>query len=285
MECINWPKEMKNWEFRKRRQNWPNKKTLKMVMDAGCDVIITPFQLAFISVTLVNEVSVMRYPKMMISFSKAETILMRSFTPVQQIVYHMLRCFAKAELFPASSSLCTYHIKTLMFWSVEEKPRHWWEENNVVVICCQLLHDFSVMLSNGCCKNYFLPKYNLFKYFDNRKDFLKRFNADIYSNRDMFVHWFYNSCLEEEMVSVFPPVPETVKQLARFCPLWYKALKKGFGTPYYILFECNGKHGRHIPFKLVVRVIILIILYVFSRIDTVNWDIMHLMSLYVILFY
>jgi len=59
-----------------------------------------------------------------LSFSRAEIVLINSWMPVQQIVYHMLRVFMKTELLKgsdASEVLSNYHIKTLVMWACEQK--------------------------------------------------------------------------------------------------------------------------------------------------------------------
>jgi len=57
-----------------------------------------------------------------LSFSRAEIVLINSWTKVQQIVYHMLRFFMKTEGLgkirdnAGNKILSNYNIKTLMLW-------------------------------------------------------------------------------------------------------------------------------------------------------------------------
>ena len=70
-----------------------------------------------------------------LSFSRAEIVLINSWMPVQQIVYHLLRVFMKTERLTDSADnygsgrLSNYHIKTLMLWAYELKTRSWWTDN------------------------------------------------------------------------------------------------------------------------------------------------------------
>ena len=61
------------------------------------------------------------------SFSRAEVTLIRSWTPIQQLVYHMLRYVAKQQSFVNGRMMIRwyvhYHIKTLMLWACERKSR------------------------------------------------------------------------------------------------------------------------------------------------------------------
>ena len=88
--------------------------------------------------------------------------------PVQQIVYHLLRYFIKTERLTdcadnsGAGTLSNYHIKTLMLWACELKPRSWWTENlNLVRICVELLNTLSVWLSDIRCPHYFISNCNL----------------------------------------------------------------------------------------------------------------------------
>jgi len=103
-----------------------------------------------------------------LSFSRAEIVLINSWMPVQQIVYHMLRYFITTERLTdcadnsEAGTLSNYHIKTLMLWACELKPRSWWTENlNLVRICVELLNTLSVWLTDTRCPHYFVNSCNL----------------------------------------------------------------------------------------------------------------------------
>ena len=103
-----------------------------------------------------------------LSFSRAEIVLINSWMPVQQIIYHMLRYFLKTEQLTDCADNCgagtlnNYHIKTLMLWACELKTRTWWTENlNLVRICFELLHTLTVWLTEKRCPHYFINNCNL----------------------------------------------------------------------------------------------------------------------------
>jgi len=105
-----------------------------------------------------------------LSFSRAEIVLLNSWMPVQQIVYHMLRVFVKTELLKesdSSESLSNYHIKTLMMWACELKSNTFWTGDlNLIRVCVVLLHTLSVWLTDTRCRHYFIDNCNLMdKYF------------------------------------------------------------------------------------------------------------------------
>jgi len=101
-----------------------------------------------------------------LSFSRAEIVLLNSWTPVQQIVYHVLRVFMKTEglmesVDNGSCALSNYHIKTSMLWACELKPRNWWTDNSLVRICVKLLNHLGASITNAQCPHYFIIHCNL----------------------------------------------------------------------------------------------------------------------------
>jgi len=104
-----------------------------------------------------------------LSFSRAEIVLLNSWMPVQQIVYHMLRFFIKSERLTnikdstGTKILSNYHIKMLTLWACELKPQRWWTDNmNVVRICVEFLHILADWLKNKIHPHYFVNNCNLF---------------------------------------------------------------------------------------------------------------------------
>ena len=101
-------------------------------------------------------------------------MLLNSWTPVQQIVYHMLRYFVKTKGFTDITDnsghkiLSNYNIKTLMLWACESKGSSWWtDELNVVGICVELLHVLADWITAARCPQYFVNDCNLFDTLDN----------------------------------------------------------------------------------------------------------------------
>ena len=93
-----------------------------------------------------------------LSFSRAEIVLLNSWISLQQFAYHMLRVFVKLERLTDSANnsgaatLSNYHIKTLIMWACELKPRSWWNEDlNVVsdlpLLLNSLFHDTTLNLA------------------------------------------------------------------------------------------------------------------------------------------
>ena len=129
------------------------------------------------------------------SFSRAEVTLIRSWTPIQQLVYHMLRYFAKQTIIREwkddDKVVCTYHIKTLMLWACERKSPVWWESNCVIVLCSKLLGTLMKWIGKKMCPHYFIPEWNLFDYTMKES---RRFETiemlNIHTNIHVLSKWF-----------------------------------------------------------------------------------------------
>ena len=164
--CLSWPTQAADWTSRHREYGWPDSATVKRALSNGCDVVP-------VAHLLCRQDKWNSNCQWRLSFSRAEIVLLNSWIPVQQIVYHMLRIFVKTERLTDSANnagvkaFSNYHIKTLMLWACELKPRSWWSDDlNVVRICVKLLHDLAVWLSDGRCANYFITNCNLLNFLD-----------------------------------------------------------------------------------------------------------------------
>jgi len=154
--CPQWPREAHNWRTRPRNHKWPTIDTISKVVQNGCHVVFAQHR------HCKDDRDQWR-----ISFSVSEIILLQSWTQIQQIVYHLLRVFAKRELIQTECPkkdevLCSYHLKTLMLWTCEEMPPEWWKSFSVIAISCELLKKLSRWIKRRHFPNYFIPEANLF---------------------------------------------------------------------------------------------------------------------------
>ena len=161
VRCLSWPSQAADWPTRHRNYGWPDSATVDRVLSNGCDVV----QIAH---RQCRQDEWMRKYQWRLSFSRAEIVLINSWMPVQQIVYHLLRVIMKTEKCTESadnsgvSTLSNYHIKTLMLWACEMKPLSWWTDDlSLVRICVELLHTLAVWLTEARCPHYFINNSNL----------------------------------------------------------------------------------------------------------------------------
>jgi len=151
VRCLSWPSQAADWPTRHKIYGWPDSPAVDYIVNNGCDMVGVAHRRC-------------RTDKWMsefqwrTSFSRAEIVLINSWMPVQQIVYHMLRVFMKEERLTdsvdtAEGGKCSnYHIKTLMLWHCEIKRRNWWTDDlDLVKICVQLLHKLGEWLTDAWC--------------------------------------------------------------------------------------------------------------------------------------
>jgi len=199
IRCLSWPSQAADWPSRYRGYGWPDSATVHCIVSSGCDVVNVAHKMC-------KQDEWMGKCQWRLSFSRAEIVLLNSWVPVQQIVYHMLRVFVKrlTENNADVYALSNYHMKTLMLWSCELKPRSWWTDDlNVVRICVELLHIMAVWLSGASCPNYFITNCNLLGYNDN-----------LYSTQ----------CIARNLISITEPwlaewfINHYVQECAQSCP-------------------------------------------------------------------
>jgi len=164
--CVMWPPQAAEWPTRSRSHGWPDRPTTDVIVNNGCDVV------PVVHPNCQQDEWMSKY-QWRLSFSRAEITLLNSWTPVQQIIYHMLRFVLKHEIFSKTKDsdknlpkLCNYHIKTLMLWECEQRPQSWWSaESSFVKLCSSLLYKLCDWVADECCQQYFITNCNLLDHF------------------------------------------------------------------------------------------------------------------------
>ena len=107
------------------------------------------------------------------SFVLSERYLVRTFNHVQFKVYGLLKLLEYERLdvrdnTPMNECMITsYHIKTTMFWALENTPTIIWTPERLILcfrLCVVYLRHF---LRAKYLPNYFVPNYNLFRKLTN----------------------------------------------------------------------------------------------------------------------
>jgi len=193
VRCLSWPSQAADWPTRHEDNDWPDSATVNRVVNNGCDLVRVAHSLCR------NDVW-MDQSQCRLSFSRAEIVLISSFSPVQQIVYYMLRLFAKTMKLTdnaadsGSSALSNYHIKTLMLWACEMKPKSWWSNDlNLIGICVDLLHTLADWLIDVRFPHYFVNNCNLTS--GNSLN-LQMIASELMSIDEAYLStWFANNCI------------------------------------------------------------------------------------------
>ena len=84
IRCLVWPPQAAEWQTRRREHGWPDTATIDCIINTGCDIV-------HVAHTRCGYDEVMNKAQWRLSFSRAETVLLKSWSPKQQLVYHVLR--------------------------------------------------------------------------------------------------------------------------------------------------------------------------------------------------
>ncbi|KAK3092928.1 hypothetical protein FSP39_008983 [Pinctada imbricata] len=153
MPCCTWPDIANDWLVRERSNDWPSCETIQNIAGNGCHVV-----------PVGDPDSPYADHQWRISFSVAERTLMHSFNHTQFLVYNLLRLTLKRVIektFPGV--LCSYFMKTTLFYTAENTPREFWRVDNIekcFKICLSVLFFYVDLVY---CPNYFIPEYNMIK--------------------------------------------------------------------------------------------------------------------------
>ena len=212
IRCLTWPPQAADWPTRHRNYGWPDSATVDRVVSNGCDVVPVAHRQC-------RQHKWLGKCQWRLSFSRAEIVLINSWMPVQQIVYHMLRVFVKTERLTESDNygtgtLSNYHNKTLMLWACELKPNSWWTDDlNLMRLCVQLLHNLAIWLKEAQCQHYFINTCNLVdKSFGPQ--IVDRLLVDTAWLSSWFVNNYIRKCAEvcpESVLRLFDDVSTSMK--------------------------------------------------------------------------
>ena len=151
MSCQEWPKEADHWKTRQRPSGWPSKQLIQRVIAGGCHVVPTSHPKSM------NPDVEWRY-----SFSVAERTLAQSLTDIQRQCYVLLKTIVMHEL-SRPDILCSYHLKTLLFWQCEKIGALAWSIcTGLAASLLSLLDELLLCVANQYLPNYFIPECNLF---------------------------------------------------------------------------------------------------------------------------
>ena len=154
IHCPFWPRGAEEWLHRPRRYGWPTSTDITQITDFGCHLVAVGYPL-----------SSSKEMEWRISFSFAERILVWSFNHVQIQCYAVMKIilkeFIKVRCSPPNYVLCSYFIKTFLFWKFELTESTFWRAENFRACISFLLVEFTKCIQNRELPHYFFPSFNL----------------------------------------------------------------------------------------------------------------------------
>ncbi|XP_063409119.1 uncharacterized protein LOC134692591 [Mytilus trossulus] len=153
LKCDTWICQAKPWVGRPRTA-WPSPELISKII--SCGVLFVPIGC---------KGSINQNIEWRISFSVAENFLIFSFSHTQLLCYAILKILLK-ELVEKHQDLkgllCSYFIKTLMFWILEETDLYVWRPDNIIPCFMACLKRLLYCVRYSILSHYFIPENNLF---------------------------------------------------------------------------------------------------------------------------
>ncbi|VDI82898.1 Hypothetical predicted protein [Mytilus galloprovincialis] len=172
LKCDQWIFQAQPWIYRPRT-TWPPVDIISKI--TSCGVLFVPIGL---------KGSCSENLQWRISFSVAEKFLIFSFSHTQLLCYALLKIFLKEiveKCEDLKGLLCSYFLKTLMFWISEESNPSVWRPNNIIPCFMACLKRLLYCVEYEALLHYFIPDNNLF---------YLRFNV---TNKDKLITILINS--------------------------------------------------------------------------------------------
>ncbi|XP_022315409.1 uncharacterized protein LOC111119495 [Crassostrea virginica] len=151
--CDFWPSSASSWI--NRCHSWPDREVADGIVRNGCHFV-----------PIGNPLGLHEHEEWRISFSVAEHKLVNTMNHCQFLTYGLLKIFLKEVIDKQSAEtsklLCSYHMKTAVFWVLQQNVVPLWCPQNLLAgfwVCFKLLLKW---VYKGVCPNFFIPQNNLF---------------------------------------------------------------------------------------------------------------------------
>nr|XP_022305592.1 uncharacterized protein LOC111112406 [Crassostrea virginica] len=148
-----WPLSASYWI--NRCHSWPDREVVNEIVRNGCHFV-----------PIGHPLGLHEQEEWRISFSLAEHKLVHSMNLCQFLTYGLLKIFLKEVIDEQSEEtnqlLCSYHMKTVIFWVIQQNAVQLWCPQNLLAgfwVCFKLLLKW---VYEGACPNFFIPENNLF---------------------------------------------------------------------------------------------------------------------------
>ena len=140
---------------RPRHFVWPSQHDKEYIEQFGCHLV-----------PVGHPLSARKSLEWRLSFSIAERTLVWSFNHTQLQCYAVMKLLLKeyiktqcAEKY--KSVLCSYFIKTFLFWQFEKMERSFWKIANLSGCLIYLFREVYSCIQTGVLRHYFVPRFNL----------------------------------------------------------------------------------------------------------------------------
>ncbi|VDH98378.1 Hypothetical predicted protein [Mytilus galloprovincialis] len=154
LHCKTWISPAIQWVSRSSN-SWPSHEVKQSIIDHG--VLFVPIG---------AKGSQKENLEWRVSFSVGEKFLINTFTHTQLVCYALLKIILKDVLAIHSECkdlLCSYFLKTIMFWISEELPQSIWKPGKLITCFMKSFSRLVYCVEHSVCLHYFIPENNLFE--------------------------------------------------------------------------------------------------------------------------
>ncbi|XP_063418885.1 uncharacterized protein LOC134701683 [Mytilus trossulus] len=220
LHCKTWVSLAEQWITRSNNA-WPSYNVKQSIVKHG--VLLVP-------------IGVQASPKedleWRISFSVGEKFLINTFTHTQLLCYALLKIILKdviATFSECKDLLCSYFLKTIVFWISEELPQSVWKPAYIIPCFMRCFNRLVYCVEHSVCPHYFIPENNMFE-----NKIVGRAREVLLENLYMLQSYNWRCILFSDQISNcdlficnFPIEPHALyaKEIERILSssLWYKA--------------------------------------------------------------
>ena len=175
--CIKsdmFPKSAISCIQRLHERGWPPPQVLHDIVSGGCHFVAIPSKLSDFELL-----------EWRLSFSMAETKLVHAMNHTQFLCYGLLKIFLKEAISVdehAEGLLCSYYLKTAVFWEIVENSREW-TSSNILLFFWRCFRRLFLWVCDEYCPNFFIPENNMMlgKFDSTTKTALLRHLTNLYS--------------------------------------------------------------------------------------------------------
>ncbi|XP_063406099.1 uncharacterized protein LOC134690056 [Mytilus trossulus] len=152
LKCEEWITPAQQWIHRSRTA-WPD-----------CTLVTSAIQHGVLFVPIGCKNSPHEYLQWRVSFSVTEKLLIHSLSHTQLLCYALLKIILKDIIKPRHRDLlCSYFLKTIMFWLSEEISPSQWKPECIHVCFLDCVRRLIYCVEYKICLHYFIPENNLFE--------------------------------------------------------------------------------------------------------------------------
>ncbi|KAL3857136.1 hypothetical protein ACJMK2_011831 [Sinanodonta woodiana] len=148
-----WPDHAFNWLTSKRRYNWPSQQTIGLIQKT--DALLVPMG---------HKLSQEKHIEWRVFISYGDKLLLLVWKlNSNQVLYSVEN--DKRFIMPVvgSDALISYHLKTCLFYLIENTPAAIWQPDNILLCVDICLRQLCIWIKGKYCPNYFILEENMFQ--------------------------------------------------------------------------------------------------------------------------